>query len=135
VQRALFACSACWGRLPRELQEPITHNHLLNPAAHLAAMAAACDWYRTNSLVPVAEERCERTELLVGQCACPDHRGGADLDQETLEIRAGLLAKPNWFAARYAGSCDCCGSRFSMGAAIRMDLQRGWRAECCAEET
>jgi hypothetical protein len=134
VSNTLFACSSCWGRLPHELQAPITENYQRDAAAHMAAMAAACDWYRQNPPAPVVEERCERTELLVDQCACPAHRGGSDPDHETLRIRALLLAKPNWFAARYAGSCDCCGERFQEGTAIRMDLHRGWRAECCAEE-
>jgi hypothetical protein len=135
VQRTLFACSTCWARLPRQLRENITDNILVNPPAHLRAMSAACDWYRTNRLPPQGEERCELTELLIDQCACREHRGGADVDEETLRLRARLLAKPNWFAAKYAGACDCCGERFPVGAAIRMDLHRGWRAECCAEET
>lgn len=134
VPNALFACSACWGRLPHELQAPITDNHLVNPPAHLAAMTAACDWYRTNRLPAPVEERCELTELLINQCGCPRHRGGVDVDEQQLQLRAALLAKPGWFAARYAGSCDCCGERFVPGTAIRMDLRRGWRAECCAEE-
>lgn len=133
VQRTSFACPACWKRLPGEIQDLITNNYIVNPAAHLAAMTAACDWYRGNPRPMLIEERCERTELLVDQCACPEHRGGAVPDEQQAQLRARLLAKPHWFAARYAGTCDCCGERFLVGTAIRMDLQRGWRAECCAE--
>lgn len=135
VSNSMFACPRCWDRLPAELQKLITDNYRRNPAAHLAAMAAACDWYRGNRPGPSVEERCERTELLVDQCACPVHRGGADLDEQEAQLRVRLLAKPGWFPARFAGSCSGCGDRFPEGAAIRLDRQRGWRAECCAEES
>lgn len=134
VPRTYFACPACWGRLPYPLQEPITASFGVDQGAHLAAMAAACDWFRQNPRPMPIEERCELTDLLIDQCACPEHRGGSAPDEQQLQLRARLLAKPGWFAARYAGSCDCCGERFLVGTAIRMDLHRGWRAECCAQE-
>lgn len=78
-------------------------------------------------------ERCERTELLVDQCACRDHRGGVDPAQEQLRLRARLLDSGDWFAAQYKGRCDGCSTPFPVGAAIQMAAW-GWRAECCAEE-
>jgi hypothetical protein len=136
VRRTLFACRSCWCRLPRELREPITDSHLLNRAAHLAAMAAACDWYRAHPLSTdaptesaVGSERCELTELLVDQCAHCVGTGG--IERELLEQRARLLASPRWVPARYPGDCDVCGDRFEAGAAIRKS-GHGWRAECCA---
>lgn len=133
VRRTLFACSACWGRLPQDLQDSIVDNHLLNRVAHLAAMSAACDWYRQHPAVqppaPV-EERCLH-EMLPGQCAfCLDRKGP---EEELLELRAELLASGDWFAAQYKGRCDGCSTPFPAGAAIRM-ADRGWQAECCAEE-
>lgn len=132
VRRTLFACPACWGLLPAELQDPIVDNHLLNRVAHLAAMSAACDWYRANHSGPgpaPVEERCLH-EMLPGQCAfCLGKKGP---EEESLDLRARLLAS-GWFAAQYASRCDTCDTPFPVGTAIRM-ANRGWRAECCAEE-
>lgn len=134
VENSRFACPACWGRLPRELREPITDNYLVNPGAHLEAMTAACNWYQANRPAMPDEERCETTELLVDQCGCREHRGGADPDEETRRLRARLLAQPGWLAARWGGTCGCCGEGFPAGTAIHADTQRGWRAECCASD-
>lgn len=79
----------------------------------------------------VDEERCKH-ELLPGQCAfC---LGQSSPEEESLDLRARLLASGDWFAAQYRGRCDRCSTPFEAGAAIRM-ADRGWRAECCAEET
>lgn len=132
VPRTLFACRACWGWLPDELQQPITDNHLVDPPAHLAAMSEACDWYRANASGPAqVEERCLH-EMLPGQCAfCLGKKGPKE---EALALRAELLDSGEWFAAQYKGRCDGCSTPFPVGAAIRM-AARGWRAECCAEAT
>lgn len=45
VPHRLFACRGCWGRLPREFQQPIL-DATRGTNAHLMAMRAACDWYR-----------------------------------------------------------------------------------------
>lgn len=49
----------------------------------------------------MTEQRCEVTELLVDQCACPDHRGGVEVVDE-LET----VGPP--FAAAHAGCCATC---------------------------
>lgn len=41
-----FACRTDWFRLPINLREPISDNYLRDPAAHLAAMQDAMQWYR-----------------------------------------------------------------------------------------
>lgn len=134
MENRKFACATCWGRLPAELQKAITTNFEVDFAAHFAAMTAAADWYRTNRPADQPEARCELTELLVDQCGCREHRGGADPDEETRRLRARLLALPGWLAARWGGTCSCCGDAFAAGTAIRAGSQGGWRAECCAEE-
>jgi hypothetical protein len=96
----------------------------------------------------VADDRCERTDLIVDQCACAHHRGGRtpqeEVDAERSRVRALLLADSDsrWFAAMFAGSCGRCGERFPVGAAIRMRLDwdstvapdTKWVAECCPRE-
>lgn len=93
-------------------------------------------------------ERCEVTELLVEQCACPQHRGGStpqeQADAERLQLRARLLAGSSWTwrASRFDGACVRCHERYRAGAAIAHCEQFGitashgspWIAECCAEE-
>ena len=85
----------------------------------------------------MSDERCEKHDLLPGQCA--DCRGltsvEEQVDAETLETRSRLLALPRWFAATYPGGCNC-GRRFLVGAAIRFDdnFDTNYRAECCGEE-
>jgi hypothetical protein len=45
VPDRLFSCPGCWGRLPRDLQRPITGNRR-GTAEHFAAMGDALTWYR-----------------------------------------------------------------------------------------
>lgn len=52
VPRHRFACPACWRRLPKDLRDPITGTYLIDPGAHLAAMADARRWYRENPAQP-----------------------------------------------------------------------------------
>ncbi len=47
VGRHHFACKACWYRLPADLRRPISATYRRDTGAHLAAMADAVDWYRT----------------------------------------------------------------------------------------
>jgi hypothetical protein len=79
-----------------------------------------------------AEERCERTDLYVSQCAhC---RGHVDPFQHANRERAELLASGRWIGAQYRGKCSSCGEWFGEGAAIQRDSAGvGWVAECCAE--
>lgn len=80
----------------------------------------------------MADRRCERTDLVVEQCAhC---KGQQSVDEQVLAVRARLLRHPAWFASQYPGKCDACGEPFAPGTAIRMELRHGWIAECCAEE-
>lgn len=51
VARNKFADPACWSRLPRELQTPITSAYRRGDFhAHVDAMMAARQWYRANPL-------------------------------------------------------------------------------------
>lgn len=88
--------------------------------------------------------RCERTELLVDQCAhCRGNNQTAQeqADAERSEVRARLLARPigstaTWFPAQYPGVCYRCGNEFERGVAIRRDrvaLGFAYVAECCAD--
>lgn len=130
VPRNRFACGGCWRRLPAALKHSITDNYRRDAGAHLAAMSAACDWYRRHREASASEERCLH-ELLPGQCAfCLGKQGP---EEESLELRARLLDSGDWFAAQYKGRCDGCSTPFPVGAAIQMAAW-GWRAECCAEE-
>jgi hypothetical protein len=65
---------------------------------------------------------------------CAHCLGQPDPEAEARKLRAALLDS-GWMAAVYPGTCEHCGERFEAGAAIRMDLRLGWRAECCAEVT
>ncbi|MGW0795152.1 hypothetical protein [Streptomyces sp. NPDC002692] len=77
-------------------------------------------------------ERCEFTELPVDSCAhcrgntlTPDEEAAAELPDSS---------RP-WFHAVYPGVCACCGTPFAAGTAIRLQAPRGWRADCCREDT
>jgi hypothetical protein len=85
-----------------------------------------------NGHIQPTETRCERTELLVDQCGCPDHRGGTTPEEQLHAHRAQLLLRPAWMAAQWPGVCERCGTRFPTGAAIAMEAGLGWRAECCS---
>ncbi len=77
-------------------------------------------------------ERCDLFELPVDQCAhCLGH--GAP-QREAAAERERLLERPGWFPARFPGTCEHCGDPFTAGTPIRMYLDRGWRAACCADE-
>lgn len=86
----------------------------------------------------MAEQRCERTELLVDQCAhCLGHKPAEE--QATAETAAEhadfLTTHPRWFPARYPGTCEPCGTPFDVGTPITGTSWRdgGWRAYCCQE--
>lgn len=83
------------------------------------------------------QERCEKTDLLVDQCACPKHRKGQTVQEQVTELDSWLLTQPGWIPARFAGRCAVDGTSFPEGAPIhRVDLGRGvqWMASCCAPE-
>lgn len=76
--------------------------------------------------------RCEKSELPVDQCAhCLGH---TDPERDAARQREQLLEQPGWFPARFPGMCEHCGEPFTAGTPIRMFLDRGWRAECCADQ-
>lgn len=76
-------------------------------------------------------ERCEITELPVGQCACRLH----GKPERPAGVRAVELPRPGWFVARYPGSCRRCFEPFTAGTHITgTDGSDGWTAECCADE-
>ncbi len=70
-------------------------------------------------------DRCERTDLLVDQCGCRDHRGGQTPTEEAQERRP----PGPWFVGHYDGTCSRCESTFRAGDTIRADGAGGW--ECC----
>lgn len=76
--------------------------------------------------------RCDLTDLPTDMCAhCLGHQ---DPERAAAQDRARLLASgQRWFPAQFPGACEHCGERFEPGAAIRMEAQAGWRAECCAD--
>ena len=61
-------------------------------------------------LQPPVTERCDTTDLLVNQCACPVHLGG-DVDD-----RPEVVGQP--FEAQYAGTCVQCDHRITIGDLI-----------------
>jgi hypothetical protein len=65
--------------------------------------------------------RCDRTDLLIDQCACPQHRGDPTPDREPVET----VGQP--FPARYPGECVGCGGRIAAGDKIvRAADEAGW---------
>jgi hypothetical protein len=58
-------------------------------------------------------ERCERTDLLVDQCACPDHRGG---EVGGLPDEIETVGQP--FEAQYEGQCAGCAGHIEPGQRI-----------------
>lgn len=54
--------------------------------------------------------RCDRTDLIVDQCACPDHRGG-DIDDRPETVGQA-------FDAAYDGMCPLCGHHIHVGDRI-----------------
>lgn len=79
-----------------------------------------------------AEERCERTDLLVSMRAhC---RPKPSIDEEIAAHRAALLAsRRSWFVAQYPGRCAGCAEPYPPDTAIRRTTG-GYVAECCTEE-
>lgn len=71
-------------------------------------------------------ERCERTELLVTDCAhC---RNLPDPPTERGE-------RGPWFAARFLGRCSNCDVYYAPGDDIRADGHGGYLADCCGTDT
>lgn len=57
------------------------------------------------------EERCDLTDLLVDQCGCPQHRGGAGFVDELKTV-----GQP--FEAAFAGFCPACERQIHPGQMI-----------------
>lgn len=70
-------------------------------------------------------DRCPVTELLVDQCACPQHRG-----EPTVDGRDDQPLGP-WFTAAYVGRCSRCDTSFDAGDRIRADGEGGYLGSCC----
>lgn len=49
VRQDLFACRACWYRLPFEMRRRINETYRRDDAAHVRAMDAARDWFRSHA--------------------------------------------------------------------------------------
>jgi hypothetical protein len=77
-------------------------------------------------------ERCERTDLLVDQCAhCTGRDGGESAEAERLKR---LLTRRHVFPARYAGACSKCGEHFGEGAPIIGAGDGRYLGPCCMED-
>jgi hypothetical protein len=74
-------------------------------------------------------DRCELTELLVDQCACPQCRNLPDVADASGVSGGGGLGP--WFRARFGGRCDGCGDGVVTGGWLRADGGGGWLAACC----
>lgn len=79
---------------------------------------------------PVTVTRCDCCDLPSSMCGkAAETRQRAERRRE----RAALLARPDWMAAQYAGSCNTCGERFEPGTPITLDRRSlTWKAECCS---
>lgn len=83
----------------------------------------------------MSEARCDKTDLLVTDCA---HCRGNDRtieEQFTAEAalrKAAYEAAPGWIISRYPGDCAECGERFEAGEMIYKLLDVGWISTCCA---
>ena len=77
--------------------------------------------------------RCELTELTIDSCA---HCRGNTLSpqDEAVTERVALINSGRWFHAVHPGTCAVCGTPFEPGTAIRLEIPRGWRAECCRKD-
>lgn len=83
----------------------------------------------------MADTRCDTTDLLVEQCACPQHRGGRTPQEEASAEQAHPAG--NWFEARYAGVCAGCGDFFPAHVLVHRvppEFGTGYVAQCCAQE-
>lgn len=74
--------------------------------------------------------RCERTDLLIDQCACSTCRPDLDVEEVVASQRGA------WFKASYGGRCANCKTTFEAGDQIRADGfgNGGWLGECCGED-
>jgi hypothetical protein len=66
-------------------------------------------------------ERCELSDLPVGQCACRVHKPGQEADAHPAPEPASRIYGPE-IAARYPGRCLHCGDRVVVGEPVRMTL-------------
>ena len=71
-------------------------------------------------------ERCERWDLPVESCACPDHRGGAD------DKPARGPSGPAW-EAKFDGWCLDCDHAIHAGERITWGPSGGYLHEECAK--
>ncbi|PWK81652.1 hypothetical protein C8D88_11663 [Lentzea atacamensis] len=75
-------------------------------------------------------ERCDRTDLLVEQCAhC---RNLVSPEEEAARQRSALVASGKWLRAVHKGKCARCGEWFGEGSAITR-RPSGWISDCCAD--
>jgi hypothetical protein len=66
-------------------------------------------------------ERCELSDLPVGQCACRVHGPQPERSEAT-----GVRTE-----ARYPGHCEGCSERIRVGDTIVMDTNGLWICEAC----
>lgn len=78
----------------------------------------------------MADTRCLH-DMLPGQCA--DCLGHTSIEDQALAEREQLLHDPDWFPAKFGGTCRRCGEPFAPNTAIRRQgTDEGYIAECCA---
>lgn len=68
----------------------------------------------------MSEQRCDLTELLVAECACPQHRGGVVVHPDAVETTGPV------FEAQYAGVCSACTRPIRQGRMIRRAVDGGY---------
>lgn len=91
----------------------------------------------------MAEKRCERTDLIVSQCAhCTGARSVVEQAADQLAARQrwaiehlSAARAAGWAVARYEGNCRVCSRPFEAGALIHYHANpRGWVGLCCAPD-
>jgi hypothetical protein len=78
------------------------------------------------------EERCERHDMILDQCADCTGRDGGEAAERARKAR--LLRLPSVFAARWGGECVQCGEAIAVGDPMRGLGRRigpGYVGACC----
>jgi hypothetical protein len=76
--------------------------------------------------------RCDLTDLLPDQCACPRHR---NVQLPANHARDEQPTGPGpWFTAQYPGRCTRCRTEFVAGDQIRADGNGGYLDSRCGED-
>jgi hypothetical protein len=77
--------------------------------------------------------RCEFTDLEASMCAHCRPAPQSPAGGHTSPAEPGTLPPQQrpWFTALYGGRCAACGTPYTPGTQIRLEVPHGWRAQCC----